>query len=223
MKKNKCFISDQLLSTYLDGECSQDEVILLKDHLQACSLCAEKMDQLQFFHQALYELKDEEVPLPEDFTQRVMAEIDKIENGLGAQLNQASQQSQTEIESGSDSKLAKETSSGNLLSGFFRHPIFSMALAAMLMLFVYLPNPANLPGQEETIQEAGPMMVRSAMMPENTRLLGLSDQDSQQLVLTIIDQEGQERRTEIPESNLDQLMEVLAGESNWLEIRISRK
>lgn len=67
-----CEEYELLISAFLDGELSGDERAELAEHLTACPRCQRYFDDLVAIHDAF---DQEEVPVPEDFAENVMARV----------------------------------------------------------------------------------------------------------------------------------------------------
>ena len=69
-----CEEYELLISAFLDGELSEDARAELAKHLAACPGCQQYFDDLVAIHDAF---DQEEVPVPEDFAEHVMARVRK--------------------------------------------------------------------------------------------------------------------------------------------------
>ena len=67
-----CEKYEPMISAFLDGELSEEERVDVAAHLAACPGCQRYFDDLVAIHDAL---EQEEVPVPEDFAESVMARV----------------------------------------------------------------------------------------------------------------------------------------------------
>lgn len=207
MKINKCILienplssaplSPEFLSSYLDGECSQDEKILLEGHLAQCPACFQEVEDLRFFSQSLQELKKQELAVPFDFSQKIMATIEKSELSQEARLLTDQDESFAPAQ--------EESALGKFFSKLSRQPVFPLALAAMLMLAVYLPNPSSLP--DTLPQQEGLMMTQGSQPKVDAGSDSAMDQDVQPFMARMMEPEV----LSYEEDLLGEKIEELAG------------
>lgn len=234
MKINKCILTEnplspELLSSYLDKECIGDEKILLEGHLAQCASCSKEVEDMRFFSDSLQELKNEELVAPLDFSQSVMAAIEKSE------LRQ-----EEALASGQE-----ESALSKFFSKLSRQPVFPLALAAMLMLVVYLPNPSSLPDQLS--QEEGIMMAQGNMLKMADASDSAMAQEAQPFMARMMDPQGLpnvedllrekiedlagsyfindrgQLIVDLPEENIDLLQDFLYEHQLWQQIIIRLK
>lgn len=71
--RRSCEEYEELISEFLDGELSKEDQLQLMKHMSGCSVCQKYFDDLVAVHEAMEDM--EEAPVPEGFSDRVMAQV----------------------------------------------------------------------------------------------------------------------------------------------------
>jgi anti-sigma factor RsiW len=69
----KCLKSKKIISSYIDGELSMDEKVLLESHMNECSSCSRELEEMKSLHELF--VNAEKFNAPYGFDTRVMANV----------------------------------------------------------------------------------------------------------------------------------------------------
>lgn len=119
MKNHKCNEICQLLSPYLDQALSSEEMNSVKEHLDSCPQCKKEYLELLELKRMMDEIRNEEMEVPEDFLEGIMAKIELEET---------------------DKEKKQSEGINNLIDTFFKKPWIPAVIAAMLLIALYLPS-----------------------------------------------------------------------------------
>jgi len=71
----KCLKSKKIISSYVDGELSMDEKVLLESHMNECSSCSRELEEMKSLHELF--VNAEKFNAPYGFDTRVMANVNQ--------------------------------------------------------------------------------------------------------------------------------------------------